>query len=75
MPCPLAGDIPHPGVKPGSPALQADSLPSELPEEPPSSKPQLTNKIRDFPGGLVVGSPPANAGDTGLTLVQEDPTP
>ena len=24
------GDLPNPGVKPGSPALQADSLPTEL---------------------------------------------
>ena len=28
---------------------------------------------RDFPGGLVVGNPPANAGNTGSTLVQKDP--
>ena len=27
---PSPGDLPHPGIKPGSPALQADSLPSEL---------------------------------------------
>ena len=25
-------DLPDPGIKPGSPALQADSLPSEPPE-------------------------------------------
>ena len=25
------GDLPDPGIKPGSPALQADSLPSEPP--------------------------------------------
>ena len=25
------GDLPHPGIKPGSPAWQADSLPSEPP--------------------------------------------
>ena len=24
------GDLPNPGIKPGSPALQADSLPTEL---------------------------------------------
>ena len=24
------GDLPEPGIKPGSPALQADALPSEL---------------------------------------------
>ena len=28
------GNLPHPGIKPGSPALQADSLPSESPEKP-----------------------------------------
>ena len=27
----LSGDLPNPGIKPGSPALQVDSLPSELP--------------------------------------------
>ena len=27
----FSGDLPHPGIKPGSPALQADSLPSEPP--------------------------------------------
>ena len=30
----LQGDLPAPGIKPGSPALQADSLPSKPPEEP-----------------------------------------
>ena len=28
---PFSGDIPDPGIEPGSHALQADSLPSELP--------------------------------------------
>ena len=30
------GVLPHPGIEPGSPALQADPLPSELPEKPTS---------------------------------------
>ena len=30
-PIPSPGDLPNPGIKPGSPALQADSLPTELP--------------------------------------------
>ena len=30
LPCPSPGDLPDPGIKPGSPALQADSLPSEV---------------------------------------------
>ena len=29
LPFPLPGDLPNPGVKPGSSAFQADSLPSE----------------------------------------------
>ena len=31
---PSLGDSPNSGIKPGSPTLQADSLPSELPGEP-----------------------------------------
>ena len=31
LPFPSPGDLPSPGVEPGSPTLQADSLPSELP--------------------------------------------
>ena len=30
MPFPSPGDLPNPGMEPRSPALQADSLPSEL---------------------------------------------
>ena len=31
QPFPSPGDLPHPGIKPRSPAVQADSLPSEPP--------------------------------------------
>ena len=31
LPCPPPGDLPDPGIKPGSPALQAYSLPAEPP--------------------------------------------
>ena len=34
LPFPSPGDLPNPGVEPGSPALQADSLPSEPPGMP-----------------------------------------
>ena len=34
LPCPLPGDLSIPGIKPRSPALQADSLPSEPPGKP-----------------------------------------
>ena len=33
VPCPSPGDLPDPGIEPGSPALQADSLPTEPPGE------------------------------------------
>jgi len=35
LPFPSPGDLPDPGIKPRSPALQPDSLPSEPPEKPP----------------------------------------
>ena len=31
----LQGGLPNPGIKPGSPAVQVDSLPSEPPGRPP----------------------------------------
>ena len=37
VPCPPPGDLPHPGIAPASPALQADSY---LPLAPPG-KPQM----------------------------------
>ena len=34
LPFPSPGDLPNRGIEPGSPALQADSLPTEPPEKP-----------------------------------------
>ena len=34
LPFPSPGDLPDPGIEPGCPALQADSLPSEPPGKP-----------------------------------------
>ena len=41
LPCPPPGYLPNPGIKPSSPALQADSLPSEPPGKPciPNTRP------------------------------------
>ena len=36
LPFPSPGDLPHPGIKPGSPALPVDSLLSEPPGKPSS---------------------------------------
>ena len=34
LPFPSPGDLPNPGIEAGSPALQADTLPSEPPGKP-----------------------------------------
>ena len=34
LPFPSPWDLPNPGIEPGSPTLQADSLPSEPPRKP-----------------------------------------
>ena len=51
------GDLPNPGVKPRSPALQVDSLPAE-----PQGKPKNTGVGSPSPGdlpdsGIKLGSP------------------
>ena len=40
LPLPSPGDLPDPGIEPGSPALQADALPSE----PPGTNPGIYTK-------------------------------
>ena len=42
LPFPSPGDLPDPGIEPGSPTLQADALPSEPPEKPYSSHRSMT---------------------------------
>ena len=34
LPFPSPGDLPNPGIEPGSPALQADSLPTKIQGKP-----------------------------------------
>ena len=34
LPFPSLGDLPNPGIEPGSPVLRADALPSEPPGKP-----------------------------------------
>ena len=38
LPFPSPGNLPNPGIEPGSPALQADALPSESPGKVPGGK-------------------------------------
>ena len=43
-----SGDLPDPGIKPGSPALQADTLPSEPPGKqiPYDYRVEVTNRFK-----------------------------
>ena len=45
LPFPSPGDLPDPGIKPGSPALQADSLPTELWGKPQGHSPGVKGKL------------------------------
>ena len=46
LPFPSPGDLPDPGIEPESPALQADSLPSEPPGEPEDTESQQQTRRR-----------------------------
>ena len=45
LPFPSPGDLPHPGIEPGSPALKVDSLPSESPEKTETHTPFIIKRI------------------------------
>ena len=49
LPCPPPGDLPNPGIKPRSPALQADSLPSEPPGKPKNTGVVSLSLLQIFP--------------------------
>ena len=46
LPFPSPGDLPDPGIEPGSPTLQADAFPSELVRVGPKSNDWYPNKER-----------------------------
>ena len=50
MPLPSPGDLPNPGIEPGSPTLQADALPSEPPGKGTLFK---MKKSEGFPGKVL----------------------
>ena len=60
LPCPPPGDLPYPGIKSGSPALQADCLPPEPPGE------ALVGRILKM---QRVQSPPGDQGRGGLIFM------
>ena len=46
LPFPSPGDLPNPGIEPGCPALQADSLPTELRGKPSHLKMVMTGNFK-----------------------------
>ena len=48
---PIPGDLPNPGIEPGSPALQADFLPTELPGKPNAGDQGSIPGLGRSPGG------------------------
>ena len=65
VPFPTPGDLPDPGMKPGSPVSSA--LAGGFFTTAPPGMPLLTSTLFmwDFPGGLVVKNLPVSAGDAG----------
>ena len=57
MPFPSPGDLPNPGIKPRSPALQADALLSELPAAAAAKSLQSCLTLCDPIDGSPPGSP------------------
>ena len=47
VPCPSPGDLPNPEIKPRSPILQADSLPTETPGKPTKKSSYYNKKEED----------------------------
>ena len=60
LPFPSPGDLPNPGIEPGSPTLQTDALPSEPPK--PSSEQTVCEEGTERP--MPRNSPPPAGGPT-----------
>jgi len=60
QPFPSPGDLPDPGIKPGSPTLQADSLLSEPPRKPVDVVLKMMGDIIKF--GTVYSSESSGSG-------------
>jgi len=53
LPCPSPGDLPKPGSKPRSSAVQADSLPFDPPEKPKNTGVFICGPISGFTLGTL----------------------
>ena len=61
LPFPSPGDLPDPGIEPGSPALQADALTSEPPGKPLAAA--AAKSLQSYPTlcDPIDGSPPGSS--------------
>ena len=57
LPFPSPGDLPNPGIEPGSPVLQADALPSEPPGKSTREVTRRSQKVGVFPRTAVLLKP------------------
>ena len=58
LPCPSPGDLPNTEIEPGSPVLQADSLPSEPPRKPKNTGVCSLSLLGELPDrGIELESP------------------
>ena len=64
LPCPSPGNLPNPGVEPRSPALQADSLPTEL-----CGKPYIYIYIHTYISSLFIFGCAGSLVLRGLSLI------
>ena len=75
LPCLPQGELPNPGIKPRSPTLQVDSLPSEPPGKSVLVEGVLKNlvvkKEARISNGLKTISLTSGAGKSGQPLVKE----
>ena len=62
LPFPSPGDLPNPGIEPGSPALQVDSLPSELPGKPSRTAGSLFRTSQMGVTGHLLARSPCHSG-------------
>ena len=71
LPCPSPGDLPNPGIKPRSLALQADTLPSEPPEKPkPMGCSKSNSKRRVYSNTILPQETRKSLGNLTLYLKQ-----
>ena len=71
MPFPSPGDLPDPGIEPGSLSLQVGALPSELPGSWEPSRPEVKPVYPALAGRFLATGPPGKSLRQSLTQSDE----